>query len=127
MADARTATSSRLQRQIEATDRQVDRLVYGLDDPSDRCDLTEEEVAIVEGGGRIGTCDMIPTAIIAGRSAFVASLSLWGQAPVPALMSGRQDALGASTRNACSRKAYQALTRRVLDGKKTTSWGATKN
>ena len=51
MIDARTATSSRLQRQIEATDRQIDRLVYGLDDPSDRCDLTEEEVKIVERSG----------------------------------------------------------------------------
>ena len=51
MADARTATSSRLQRQIEATDRQIDRLVYELDDPSDRCDLTEEEIGIVEGAG----------------------------------------------------------------------------
>ena len=32
-----------LQRQIEATDRQIDRLVYEL------YDLTEEEIAIVEG------------------------------------------------------------------------------
>jgi hypothetical protein len=33
-----------LQRQIEATDRQIDRLVYGL------YGLTAEEIAIVEGG-----------------------------------------------------------------------------
>jgi hypothetical protein len=34
-----------LQRQIEATDRQIDRLVYEL------CGLMEEEIAIVEGRG----------------------------------------------------------------------------
>lgn len=33
-----------LERQIEATDRQIDRLVYEL------YDLTEEEIKIVEGG-----------------------------------------------------------------------------
>ena len=32
-----------IKRQIEATDRQIDRLVYTL------YDLTEEEIAIVEG------------------------------------------------------------------------------
>jgi hypothetical protein len=34
-----------LQRQIEATDQQIDRLVYEL------CGLTEDEIGIVEGGG----------------------------------------------------------------------------
>jgi len=34
-----------LQRQIEAVDRQIDALVYEL------YGLTEEEIAIVEGGG----------------------------------------------------------------------------
>ena len=29
-------------------ERQIDRLVYELDAPSDRCGLTEEEVALVE-------------------------------------------------------------------------------
>jgi len=33
-----------LQRQIDATDRQIDRLVYGL------YGLTEEEIGIVEEG-----------------------------------------------------------------------------
>ena len=36
-----------LQRQIEATDRQIDALVYEL------YGLTEEEIAIVEGGARV--------------------------------------------------------------------------
>ncbi len=39
LAEAKTV----LQRQIEATDRQIDRLVYEL------YDLTEEEIKIVEG------------------------------------------------------------------------------
>ena len=44
LADARTpAAQTQLQRQIAATDRQIDRLVYEL------YDLTEEEIAIVEG------------------------------------------------------------------------------
>jgi len=34
-----------LQRQIEATDRQIDKLVYKL------YDLTDEEIEIVEGPG----------------------------------------------------------------------------
>ncbi len=34
-----------VQRQIDATDKQIDRLVYGL------YGLTEEEVGIVEGAG----------------------------------------------------------------------------
>ena len=38
------AAKTMLQRQIEATDCQIDGLVYGL------YDLTEEEIAIVEGG-----------------------------------------------------------------------------
>ena len=41
-----------LTRHIVATDRQIDRLVYELHDPSDRCDLTEEEIGIVEDGTR---------------------------------------------------------------------------
>ena len=36
-----------LERQIEATDRQIDALVYEL------YGLTEEEIAIVEGGARV--------------------------------------------------------------------------
>ena len=44
LAAARTPTQkTMLQRQIEATDRQIDRLVYEL------YELTEEEIAIVEG------------------------------------------------------------------------------
>lgn len=39
------AVKTILQRQIEATDAQIDRLVYAL------YGLTEEEIAIVEGGG----------------------------------------------------------------------------
>jgi hypothetical protein len=35
-----------LERQVDATDRQIDRLVYEL------YGLTEEEIAIVEGGDR---------------------------------------------------------------------------
>ena len=43
LADARTPTAkTMLQRQIDATDRQIDRLVYEL------YDLTDEEIAIVE-------------------------------------------------------------------------------
>ena len=37
-----------IKRQIEATDRQIDRLVYTL------YDLTEEEIGIVEGRGAPG-------------------------------------------------------------------------
>ena len=44
LAEAKTPTAkTMLQRQIEATDRQIDRLVYEL------YGLTEEEVALVEG------------------------------------------------------------------------------
>jgi hypothetical protein len=35
-----------LQRQVETTDREIDRLVYEL------YGLTEEEIAVVEGSGR---------------------------------------------------------------------------
>ena len=45
LAAARTPQEkTALQRQIEATDRQIDTLVYEL------YGLTEEEIAIVEGG-----------------------------------------------------------------------------
>ena len=45
LAEAKTPTAkTMLQRQIEATDRQIDRLVYEL------YELTEEEIEIVEGG-----------------------------------------------------------------------------
>ncbi len=44
LAAAKTPTAKTvLQRQIEATDRQIDRLVYEL------YGLTEEEIGIVEG------------------------------------------------------------------------------
>ena len=44
LAAARTPTAkTTLQRQIDATDRQIDRLVYEL------YELTEEEIGIVEG------------------------------------------------------------------------------
>jgi hypothetical protein len=44
LAAARTATDkTALQRQIDATDRQIDRLVYEL------YGLTEEEIGVVEG------------------------------------------------------------------------------
>ena len=43
-ADTPTAATL-LQRQIAATDRQIDRLVYEL------YGLTEEEIALVEGAG----------------------------------------------------------------------------
>ena len=44
LAEAKTPTAgTALRRQIDATDRQIDRLVYEL------YDLTEEEIAIVEG------------------------------------------------------------------------------
>lgn len=42
-AEAVPHIKTALQRQIEATDRQIDTLVYGL------YGLTEEEIAIVEG------------------------------------------------------------------------------
>ena len=43
LAAAKTPTAKMMrQRQIEASDRQIDRLVYEL------YDLTEEEIAIVE-------------------------------------------------------------------------------
>jgi hypothetical protein len=46
LAAARTGDEKvRLQRQIEATDAQIDRLVYDL------YGLTEEEIGIVEGAG----------------------------------------------------------------------------
>ena len=46
LAAARTPTEKTpLQRQIEATDRQIDRLVYEL------YGLSEEEIRIVEGAG----------------------------------------------------------------------------
>ena len=35
-----------LQRQIDATDKQIDNLVYEL------CGLTQEEIKIVEGGSK---------------------------------------------------------------------------
>jgi hypothetical protein len=38
---------TRLQRQIDATDREIDRLVYDL------YGLTEEEIALVEGEVRV--------------------------------------------------------------------------
>ncbi len=38
-------TLHRLNTQIAVTDRQIDRLVYELDD------LSEDEIALVEGGG----------------------------------------------------------------------------
>jgi hypothetical protein len=44
-ASAKTPDAqARLQRQIDAADRQIDRLVYDL------YGLTEEEIKIVEGG-----------------------------------------------------------------------------
>ena len=44
LADAKTPDAeTMLQRQIAATDRQIDRLVYEL------YDLTDDEIAIVEG------------------------------------------------------------------------------
>ena len=44
LAAAKTPTAkTMLQRQIDATDRRIDRLVYEL------YDLTEEEIGIVEG------------------------------------------------------------------------------
>ena len=47
VAAAKTPTAkTMLQRQIEATDRQIDRLVYEL------YELTEEEIEIVEGATR---------------------------------------------------------------------------
>jgi hypothetical protein len=47
LADARMPQAQTLlQRQIESTDRQIDRLVYALDG------LTEEEIEIVESGTR---------------------------------------------------------------------------
>jgi RNA polymerase-binding transcription factor DksA len=47
LQEARTAhEQTALQRQIEATDRQIDALVYKL------CGLTEEEIKIVEGASR---------------------------------------------------------------------------
>jgi hypothetical protein len=42
-AEANPHVKSILQRQIDATDKQIDRLVYEL------YELTEEEIAIVEG------------------------------------------------------------------------------
>jgi hypothetical protein len=46
LAAAKTAhDKTALQRQIAATDRQIDRLVYQL------YDLTEEEIKLVEGAG----------------------------------------------------------------------------
>jgi len=45
LAAAKTPTAkTTLQRQIDATDRQIDRLVYEL------YGLTEEEIGMVEGG-----------------------------------------------------------------------------
>ena len=45
LADAKTAHDKTvLQRRIDATDKQIDNLVYEL------YDLTEEEIKIVEGG-----------------------------------------------------------------------------
>ena len=47
LAEAKTAHDKTvIQRQIDATDRQIDRLVYEL------YDLTEEEIEIVEEGVR---------------------------------------------------------------------------
>ena len=43
-AEANPQMKTMLQRQIDATDRQIDRLVYAL------YGLTEEEIGIVEGG-----------------------------------------------------------------------------
>ena len=46
LAEARTPTAkTMLQRQIEATDQQIDQLVYEL------YGLTEEEIKVVEGKG----------------------------------------------------------------------------
>ena len=42
-AEANPQVKTMLQRQIDATDRQIDRLVYGL------YGLTAEEVGVVEG------------------------------------------------------------------------------
>ena len=45
LPDAKTGHDQTLiQRQIDATDRQIDRLVYAL------YGLTDEEIAVVEGG-----------------------------------------------------------------------------
>ena len=44
-AEGNPQVKTLLQRQIDATDKQIDRLVYGL------YGLTEEEIAIVEGVG----------------------------------------------------------------------------
>ena len=47
LPEARTPhEQTAIQRQIEATDRQIDALVYEL------CGLTEEEIRIVEGACR---------------------------------------------------------------------------
>jgi len=47
LADAKAGHQKTiLQRQIEATDKQIDRLVYEL------CDLTEEEIKILEGASK---------------------------------------------------------------------------
>ena len=44
-AEANPQMKTMLQRQIDATDKQIDRLVYGL------YGLTAEEVGVVEGAG----------------------------------------------------------------------------
>jgi len=58
-AEKNPETLRRLETQISATDRQIDRLVYEL------YDLSDEEIELVEGG--VMGCSQRPKSLFVGR------------------------------------------------------------